>query len=280
MVATGELTPGQAVGPYEIKDIIGRGRMGRVYRATGPDGEQVALKTITTEIATDPTFVRRFHREAAAARRIEHPNIVPVLDEGEEAGTPFLVQRLVPGGTLADLIAKRQRLELADTVDICAQVAAGLDALHASGLVHRDVKPANILLDGAGGALISDFGLAKDEQASVLTQPGQALGSLDYMAPEQIRGEKVDPTTDVYALGCVLYECVLGTPPFGGRPSMRTLFAHMQEPPPELSVQRPDIPETAARAALRGLAKDPAERPPSASGYISAIAQAAGVRPR
>jgi serine/threonine-protein kinase len=154
--------------------------------------------------------------------------------------------------------------------------AEGIDALHAGGLVHRDIKPANILLDG-DTAFVTDFGLAKDSQASNLTRPGQALGSLDYMAPEQIRGEDVSAATDIYALGCVVQECLLGGPPFGGRPSMRVLFAHLQEPPPDLSEQRHDIPAAAARAINRALEKEPEERPTSASGYIQAIAKAAGL---
>jgi serine/threonine-protein kinase len=140
--------------------------------------------------------------------------------------------------------------------------------------VHRDIKPANILLDG-DRAYVSDFGLAKDSQASNLTRPGQALGSLDYMAPEQIRGEDVSPATDIYALGCVVIECLTGAPPFGGRPSMRVLFAHLQDPPPDLTELRPDIPAAAARAVSRALEKEPEERPASAAAYVQSIARAA-----
>ena len=141
--------------------------------------------------------------------------------------------------------------------------------------MHRDIKPANILLDG-DRAYVSDFGLAKDSQASNLTRPGQALGSLDYMAPEQIRGEEVSPATDIYALGCVFIECLTGAPPFGGRPSMRVLFAHLQDPPPDLTELRPDIPAAAARAVNRALEKEPEERPTSAAGYVQTVARAAG----
>ena len=148
--------------------------------------------------------------------------------------------------------------------------------LHASGLVHRDIKPANILVDG-DTAYVTDFGLAKDSQASNLTRPGQALGSLDYMAPEQIRGEDVSAATDVYALGCMIHECLTGTPPFGGRPSMRVLFAHLQEAPPDISEERSDIPAAAAKAINRALEKEPEDRPTSAAGYIQAIARAAGI---
>jgi serine/threonine protein kinase len=154
--------------------------------------------------------------------------------------------------------------------------AGGIDALHAAGLVHRDIKAANILLEG-DTPYVSDFGLAKDSQASNLTRPGQALGSLDYMSPEQIRGEDVSPATDIYALGCVMYEVLTGTPPFGGRPSMRVLFAHLQEPPPDLSTDRRDIQPAVARAISRALEKEPADRPSSASEYVTGIARAAGI---
>src|SRR5262249_928155 len=160
---------------------------------------------------------RRFKREVAAAQKITHPNVVPVLDAGDSGGLPYLVQQLIPGGSLHDRIAAAGRLDLATTARLLSGPAAGIDALHASGPVPRVIKAANLRLDG-GSAHVTDLGLAKDSQASNLTRPGQALGSLDYMAPEQIRGEDVSAATDIYALGCVVQECLLGTPPFGGRP--------------------------------------------------------------
>ena len=147
---------------------------------------------VTTELTQDEVFLRRFRREVEAAQRIEHENVVPVLAHGEEGGLPYLVQALIPGGSLAERIQSTGEIGLAETLRMLGQAAAGIDALHAGGLVHRDIKPANILLDGET-AYVSDFGLAKDSQASNLTRPGQALGSLDYMAPEQIRGEEVSP---------------------------------------------------------------------------------------
>src|SRR6201999_3575756 len=167
-------------------------------------------------------------------------------------------------------------LDLETTIRLLSGPAEGIDALHASGLVHRDIKPANILLDG-DRAYVTDFGLAKDSQASNLTRPGQALGSLDYMAPEQIRGEQVSAATDVYALGRVIQECLTGTPPFGGRPSMRVLFAHLQETPPDISEARPDISAATAKAINRALEKEPEDRPTAAVGYIRAVAKAAGL---
>jgi serine/threonine protein kinase len=271
-----EPRPGDSLGPYRITRVIGRGRMGIVFEGTEDGGEPVALKVVTTELSQDDVFLRRFRREVKAAQKIEHPNVVPVLADGEEHGLPYLVQRLIPGGSLADRLLSGGALSLDSTVRMLAPAAGGIDALHAAGLVHRDIKPANILLDG-DTPYVSDFGLAKDSQASNLTRPGQALGSLDYMSPEQIRGEDVSPATDIYALGCVVFECLTGTPPFGGRPSMRVLFAHLQEEPPDLPSQRSDVSPAAARAITRALEKEPEDRPSSAGEYVAGIARAAGI---
>ena len=272
-----EPRPGDSLGPYRITRVIGRGRMGIVFEGTEDGGEPVALKVVTTELSQDEVFLRRFRREVKAAQKIEHPNVVPVLDDGVEGGLPYLVQRLIPGGSLADRVEKSGPLPLEEAVRLLAGAAAGIDALHGAGLVHRDIKGANILLEGET-PYVSDFGLAKDSQASNLTRPGQALGSLDYMSPEQIRGEDVSPATDVYALGCVMFEVLTGTPPFGGRPSMRVLFAHLQEPPPDLSASRNDISPPVARAISRALEKEPEDRPSSATEYITGIARAAGIQ--
>jgi serine/threonine protein kinase len=271
-----EPRPGDSLGPYRITRVIGRGRMGIVFEGTADGEDPVALKVVSTELSQDDVFVRRFRREVKAAQKISHPNVVPVLAHGEEGGLPYLVQRLIPGGSLADRLAVVGKLELPYAVKLLGEAAAGIDALHAAGLVHRDIKPANILLEG-DTPYVSDFGLAKDSQASNLTRPGQALGSLDYMSPEQIRGEDVSPATDVYALGCVMWECLTGGPPFGGRPSMRVLFAHLQEPPPDLTEQRPEISAATARAVTRALEKEPEERPHGATEYVTGVARAAGV---
>jgi serine/threonine protein kinase len=271
-----EPRPGDSLGPYRITRVIGRGRMGIVFEGSEDGGDPVALKVVTTELSQDDVFLRRFRREVKAAQKIEHPNVVPVLDDGVEGGLPYLVQRLIPGGSLADRVTDSGPLPLEESVRLLAGAAAGIDALHNAGLVHRDIKGANILLEG-DTAYVSDFGLAKDSQASNLTRPGQALGSLDYMSPEQIRGEDVSPATDIYALGCVMFEVLTGTPPFGGRPSMRVLFAHLQEPPPDLSTQRRDIQPAVARAISRALEKEPEDRPTSAIDYVSGVARAAGI---
>jgi serine/threonine-protein kinase len=242
----------------------------------GPDGGRVALKLVKADLATDDIFRRRFEREVRIARTVVHPNVVPVVDAGDHEGIPYMAQRFVGNGSLEDRLKKQSPLDLETVVTVCDQVAGGLDALCASGLVHRDVKPANILLDENEIAYITDFGLAKDSQASVLTRPGQALGSLDYMAPEQIRGEEVDAASDVYALGCVMYECLSGAPPFADRQGMRVLWAHLQDEPVALATKRADLPPEISDVVQRALDKDPAKRPETAGEFARMFRAAAG----
>ena len=267
------------VAGYRVGSMLGEGGMGRVYRAAAPDGTEVALKLVKADLASDSVFRRRFEREADIAARVGHPNVVPIVDRGEYEGIPFLAQKFIRGGSLEGRIEKEGKLSVEQTIKICLEVAAGLDALHESGLVHRDVKPGNILLDEEGTAYITDFGLAKDRDASVLTKPGQALGSMDYMAPEQIRGAEVAAPTDVYALGCVMYECLIGAPPFADRQGMRILWAHLQDEPPDLQGTRDDITQDVAWALSRALEKEPENRPPTASAYARMIQIAAGMTP-
>jgi serine/threonine-protein kinase len=264
------------VGPYRVASLLGKGGMGQVYEAIGPGRDHVALKVVKPDIARDAVFRRRFEREASIAQRVVHSHVVPVLDVGEHRGIPYLVQRYIEGGSLQERLERDGTLDVARAIKIALWVAAGLDALHAEGLVHRDVKPGNILLDQEGVAYITDFGLAKDHQASVLTRPGQALGSLDYMAPEQIRGEQVTAATDVYALGCVMCECLCGTPPFADRQGIRVLWAHLQDEPPDVSALREDLPGDLGAAIRFGLEKDPAARPPTATAYARLLQIAAG----
>jgi serine/threonine protein kinase len=244
--------------------------MGIVFEGVADGGSPVAVKVVTTELSQDEVFVRRFQREVAAAQKIQHPHVVPVLDAGESGGLPYLVQELIPGGSLHERIESAGQLDLATTVRLLAGPAEGIDALHGSGLVHRDIKPANILLDG-DRAYVTDFGLAKDSQASNLTRPGQALGSLDYMAPEQIRAEEVGPQTDVYGLACVLYTALSGSAPFAAKTGMGVLWAHIQEDPPPLPAS---VPPAMAWAVLAGLAKEPGDRPPTTVEYAAAISSA------
>jgi serine/threonine protein kinase len=270
-----ELQPGQTFGPYTVESTLGVGGMGRVFKATGPDGT-VALKLVKEDIARDPTFRKRFDREASIAQRVVHDHLVPVLDKGEVQGIPYLTQQFVDGGSLADLLERDSRLAPADALGVLEQVAGALDALHAQGLFHRDIKPANILIDAGGDAYLTDFGLAKDSQGSLLTRPGQTVGSLDYMAPEQIHGAEVTAQMDVYALACVAYECLTGDPPFADRQGMRVLWAHLQDEPVNPSEKAPEVPHALGEAVLTGLAKDAGDRPASASGYVSGLRAAAG----
>ncbi len=267
---------GQSVGPWHVDSLLAVGGMGRVYKARSADGEEVALKLVKPDLARDRVFRKRFDREASIAQRVVHPHVVPVLDTGEHQGVPYLAQRFIRGGSLADKLERQEQLPVGFAIKLCAEVASGLDALHDASLFHRDVKPANILLDEAEVAYITDFGLAKDSQGSLLTRPGQTLGSLDYMAPEQIRAEEISAATDVYALGCVLFECLSGQPPFADKQGMRVLWAHLQDPPPDPSASRPELPAALGQAISRALEKDPAARPRSASEFAEAVARAQG----
>jgi len=268
---------GTRLGEYRIRSLIGVGGMGRVYEASAGDGTRVALKLVKQDLARDETFRRRFRREARIAQTVRNPHVVPVRDSGELDGTPYLAAQLIDGIALDEKLTRERRLEVATIVGICAQVAEGLQALWEAGMVHRDVKPGNILLDRAGNAYITDFGLAKDSQGTALTRPGQALGSMDYMAPEQIRGEPVTGASDIYSLGCVVFECVYGQPPFADRQGMAVLWAHLQDEPPDPARGRHDISPGFAQALTAALCKEPAERPATSVAYARSLAQAAGL---
>jgi serine/threonine protein kinase len=276
MRVTTEPQQGDTVGRWRLEDVLGEGGMGRVYRGVDEAGGVAAVKVVKAELARDTTFRKRFDREAKVAQRVNHPHVVPVIDTGEVDGIPYLTQTFISGGSLEDKIKAEGKLSLDDAVKICTAVASGLDALHNEGLIHRDVKPGNILLDDEGTPYITDFGLAKDRDASVLTKAGQALGSMDYMAPEQIRGEDVSAQSDVYALGCVMFECMSGKPPFADKQGMRILWAHLQEEPPDPLADRPDVPADVGWALKQALAKEPTERPPTATAYAGMVRIAAG----
>jgi serine/threonine protein kinase len=271
------LVRGTVVDEFTVDSLLGEGGMGKVYRATGPDHGPVALKFLKATYARDRTVKHRFFREARIAQTVPHPNVVPVLSTGEYRGLPYMAQRFVEGVSLETLLERSGTLDLRRTVRICADVAAGLEALRRAGAIHRDIKPSNILLDERGTAHVADLGLAKEIRGSVLTRPGQALGSMDYMAPEQIRGEEVSAATDTYALGCVMYECVCGQPPFGEQQGMRILWGHLQDPPPDPRQLRRDLLPEFAQVLLLALEKDPEKRPPTAERYALLLARAAPV---
>jgi serine/threonine-protein kinase len=232
-------------------------------------------------MTSDDVFLKRFKREAEIAQRIELPNVVPVVATGDFEGLPWAAQRFISGGSLEERLDRWGALDLHQVIAIFKQVAGGLDVLHQNGLIHRDLKPGNILIDDHGHPFIADFGLAKDHQheGTVLTRPGQALGSMDYMAPEQIRGEDVTAATDVYALACMLFELLTGQPPFADQVGMRIMWAHLQDPPPHPSDSNAKLPRPVGDAILKGLAKDPADRPQSATEFMKLVENAAGPPP-
>jgi serine/threonine protein kinase len=266
---------GHRLGPYRIEARLGQGGMGMVFRARHDDGRTVALKVLREELAADEAFRRRLAREARAAAGASHPNLAPVLEAGEADGRLYLAVRFVDGRSLAERLAARGPLPVDQVVRLAAEVGAGLDALHRRGIVHRDVKSANILLAADGTAVLGDFGLAKSRAWTVLTRPGQVLGTLDYLAPELIRGEPAGPLSDLYALGCVLYECLAGAPPFAGRGVLRIGMAHLEEEPGDPAAGRDDVPPALSWTVRQALAKDPARRPTSAAALARMLRLAA-----
>ena len=254
--------------------------MGVVYRATqlGLD-RAVALKLVAPERAADANFRARFEREARVAAAIEHPNVIPVYGAGEEDGRLYLLMRWVPGTDLEALIRRSGPLDHAHAAAIVAQVAAGLDAAHAVGLVHRDVKPANVLLggeDGSGHVYLSDFGLTLDPSAHTrVTDSGEWFGTVDFMAPEQFEGGPPDARTDVYALGCVLHAALTGEPPYHRASVPATILAHLHDPPPHPSATV-GVPQAFDAVVARSLSKRPRDRYRSAGELAKAALTAAG----
>jgi serine/threonine protein kinase len=270
-----QLQPGDSVGPYRIESEIAEGGMGRVYAAIAPDGEKVALKLVKSSLAGDATFRRRFDREAGFAARVSHPNVVSLIDTGVHHRIPYLVQRFVVGRSLEELIEAEGPLALDAAVRVCLQIADALEAIHAEGIVHRDLKPANVMLDEHGDVHITDFGLAKHSGDSLLTMPGQAIGSMDYMAPEQVRGEEISAAADIYAFGCLMFNCITGKPPFADRQGVKILWAHLQDEPPDPCAERDDVPEGIGEVILSALAKEPEQRPPSPTEFANRFQAAA-----
>ncbi len=273
-----DLLPGESFAGCRIEAVAGRGGMGVVYRATQLAlSRRVALKVVAPEGVADRDFTDRFGREVRMAASIDHPNIVPVYGAGEEAGRLYLVMRYVDGTDLQALVRRAGRLDPARAAGIVAQVAAGLDAAHASGLVHRDVKPANVLLTTSSGVdhiYLTDFGLTVEVSSGTrMTTTGQWIGSVDYMAPEQLRAEPVDARTDVYALGGVLYAALTGEAPFSRGTVPQTIAAHLSDPPPRPTALAP-VDAAFDAVIARALAKDPADRYRSA-GDLGRAAQAA-----
>ena len=271
---------GDVIAGYRLDEPAGRGGMGVVFQATHIALERrVAVKLIAPELAANEQFRERFKRESRVAASIDHAHVIPIFDAGDEDGQLYVAMRYVDGTDLGELIAQQGNLPPLQAVDLTAQVADGLDAAHERGLVHRDVKPANVLLESRGSgyhSYLTDFGLVKTvgEASGVLTRTGQWLGTPDYAAPEQITGSDVDARTDVYALGCMLYHMIAGKPPFAGDTDVAKMFAHMSQPPGSLSDARPDVPAALDEVIRTALAKEPEERQRSAGEFASAARRA------
>lgn len=276
------LEPGSTLGPFRIDAMLGEGGMGQVFRATREgDGAPVALKVMKREFAADQQYSRRFLREARAAQEVSHKHLVSVLEAGEAEGRQYLVMRYVPGRSLQERIEIDGPLPIDELLRMVSHIAAGLDALHHHDLVHRDIKTSNILLEPDGSASLTDFGLAKGRGYSMLTKPGQVMGTLDYLAPELIRGKEAGPRSDIYSFGCVVFECLAGTPPFAGKGVFQVGMAHLEEQPPDPCAERPDTPDGLSRIVLQALAKDPLQRPPTATAYghlLRLAAKPTGIR--
>jgi streptogramin lyase len=273
----GDMPPGSVFAGHRIEAVAGRGGMGVVYRARQLSLDRVvALKVIAPALTQDGAIRRRFIRESRVAASIDHPHVIPIYYTGEEDGVAFIAMRHVAGDDLRTLVRRTGPIEPARAARITGQVAAALDAAHAAGLVHRDVKPANILLGQGEHAYLTDFGLTKHVLSEAgATRSGHWVGTIDFVSPEQIRGERVDARSDVYALGCVLFYALAGRPPYTPEGEEAKLWAHLSEPPPRLSDVAPGVPAGFDDVIARALAKAPEQRFQSAGDLGRAAAAAA-----
>jgi hypothetical protein len=275
--------PGSRIGKYVLEQQIGHGGMAVVFTARDDQlGRVVTLKIMSPSVASDPEFRERFVRESKAAAAVDDAHIIPVFEAGESAGVLFIAMRYVPGGDVRSLLAREGPLSVDRASAILVSVASALDAAHATGLVHRDVKPGNMLMDVREGrpdhVYLADFGLTKATSGAVsLTGTGRFLGTADYAAPEQISGRRVDGRADQYALACAAVEMLTGHAPFPLENVMAVLIAHRSEPPPPLSARRPGLPTELDAVLGRALAKSPSDRYPSCGEFAVAFQRAAGV---
>ncbi|MER5928707.1 serine/threonine-protein kinase [Streptomyces sp. NPDC002054] len=273
---------GRRIADYRVEDEIGRGGMAVVYRATDLRLDRtVALKLLAPELARNDTFRRRFAHESKVAAAIDHPHIVPVFEAGETEGILYIAMRYVAGLDLRALLDRNGPLTVETAARIAVQIASALDAAHDHDLVHRDVKPGNILIapgtdsDHPEHAYLTDFGLTKKSLSLTgFTSVGQFVGTLDYVAPEQISGKPVDGRCDVYSLGCVVYETLAGGPPFQREDDMALLWAHQYDPPPPVTERRPELPSAVDEVLARALAKSPEDRWPTCLEFAVAFRRA------
>jgi serine/threonine-protein kinase len=285
----GDLVTGTTIGRYEIVSVIARGGMGVVYLARTEAGDEVALKVVAPHLNRDAEFLHRFSREVRLAQSFRHPNVVPILDIADDDTEPlFLAMRRIDGEDLKQMLLREGALDAGRALEIARQMANALDAAHASGLVHRDVKPGNILVepqDGREHAFLSDFGLTKQSGShSTVTDIGHLVGTLAYMSPEQIRGEGVSGRSDQYSLACVVFQCVTGQPPFTGS-DVSVMLGHLQQPPPAPSLAGAQLGAGFDSVMERALAKDPTARFPSCAEFVKAArasidGRASGPAPR
>jgi tRNA A-37 threonylcarbamoyl transferase component Bud32/CheY-like chemotaxis protein len=263
---------GTIIAGYRIEERIGRGGMGVVYRAEHLNLQRrAAIKIIAPDLADSEGFRERFSREARIAAALQHPNIVTVYDAGEVDGLLYLAMQYIEGSDLSAILRTQHRLRPYRAVDVCRQVASALDAAHAMGLIHRDVKPANVLIEGRT-AFLTDFGLTKRIEGThtQLTRAGDVVGTIHYVAPEQIEGSPVSARTDVYSLGCLLYHCLTGQVPFTRDTDVAVIYAHLSEDPPKATAVRPELPEGLDAVIAKALDKSPDRRFPSCGDLISA----------
>jgi len=264
---------GQTIaGRYEIEELVGHGGMSSVYRAHDSLLERhVALKILHEQYNSDEDFVERFKREARSVAQLQHPNIVTVIDRGEEDGRQYIVFEYIEGENLKEHVVRKGRLEVNDALEVAAEVARALAFAHEHGLIHRDVKPQNVLLNGDGRPKVTDFGIARTVDVDGMTQTGTVLGTSNYIAPEQASGQRVDAHSDVYALGVVLYELLAGDVPFPGESFIAVAMKHMHEPAPNLLDVRKDVPLRVAAAVDRALEKDPEQRFPTMDAFAAEL---------
>jgi tRNA A-37 threonylcarbamoyl transferase component Bud32 len=250
---------------YRVEQFIGQGGMASVYRGTDRVlGRKVAIKVLAEQLARDPSFVRRFRREAQAAAGLNHPGIVSVFDTGSDDGIHYIVMELLEGRTLEQITRAEGRLSPERAVEVAGGVCAGLSAAHDRGLVHRDVKPANVMICPDGSVKVMDFGIARAITSNTLTQTAVTLGTATYLSPEQAQGDPVDLRSDIYSLGVVLYELLTGQPPFTADSAVAVAYKHVREQPPAPSTLNPDVGPALEGVVLRAMAKDPAHRYQSA----------------
>ena len=279
------LRAGSAVAGYRLEEQVGAGGMAVVFQARDERlGRRVALKILAPALAADPAFRRRFIAESRAAAKVDDPHIIPIYEAGEHDGALFIAMRLVRGGDLGAVLDREGVLSPDRAAALISPVASALDAAHGEGLVHRDVKPANVLVDAwaprPDHVYLSDFGISQGAVSSVsLAGAGQFFGTPDYSAPEQIRGLAVDGRADQYALACVAFQLLTGVVPFERDQGIAVLLAHLSEPPPALAARRPGLPAAADRVLARALAKDPGQRYASCTEFADALREALALAP-